>query len=143
MYFCKLISPCYYSRTLRQVLFCSLSVHSDVSNEGFETDFTVTVHESWKKNNFNFPCICTLFLLSVSYKNKWPTCHKAHQSSGLELLSHVLSHLYKLTENIPLQTPSLTVYGADNKIYNYFPHFDCNDKNKDKLGCLFSFFSLF
>ena len=59
----------------------------------------------------------------VHHIDKRPTGHKAHQSSGLESLLHFLSNLYRLIENIPLQTP--TVCGVD-KIYNDFPHFDCH-----------------
>ena len=72
--------------------------------------------------------------------NKRPTSHKADQSSGLEFLSHLLLHFYKLTESLHLQTSNLTVCGIGNKIYNYFSHFDSLG---NKYGYLFSRFLTF
>ena len=62
----------------------------------------------------------------IPFINKRPTGYKTHQSSGLELLSHLLSQLDWLKETIHLHTPNLNVCGDDDKILTFFPHFSCH-----------------
>ena len=73
--------------------------------------------------------------------NKRPTGQKAHQSFGIELLPHLLSHFYRVIENIHLQAPNLIAYGVGNKICNYFPHFNCHG-NQIRLTLIGFFFFL-
>lgn len=70
----------------------------------------------------------------------WHTITRAYQSSGIELLLHLLWHFCRLIENKHLQTPNLIVCRVDNSIYNFSPHFDCHVHKQGKFYRILFYF---
>lgn len=68
-----------------------------------------------------------MYLLASKHKgqclHKFTAVHNRHA----HYKPHHCHIFYRLIDSIHPKTHNLTVCGFDNKIYNYFPHFDCHD----------------
>ena len=80
------------------------------------------------------------YMLDYDILNKRFKGHKAHQSFGLELLSHLSSHFYRLIKIYIWKLPNLTVFGVETKYTPIFHILVAKAPKMDNVHRIFCFF---